>query len=319
MFVRDFLPKTDVKIGYNTVLFSAFKSLVIFNFLSDAPHTMNEIKEVLGQIPFIKTEISNDSIRVYLNSLEKCGCKLEKKLTHNLRRQYTYHIVDTPFKPKLTKSLTEKLFDLYEICTYNISFDKFLEIDFFYKKLGKYLNNKYFSEKYESHSKSKDFDTGLLKTLSDCCLNNDVVTVMYNSPHSGLKEISIVAYEICIRNYKLYLQGFGKKYKEKAIFLIDRIQNIVHIEPYDGSDKEETLPDIVYELYDFYEPLDEDETIIETTADYRKIRRKVKNKLLTFQRILELGCECKVVAPEIYRNEIVSTLKSIKEEYKVDG
>lgn len=315
----EIVKKTDVKIGYNTMLFSAFKTLVIYNLLSDAPHTMAEIKEVLGKIPFIKTEISNDSIRVYLNSLEKCGCKIEKKLTHNQRRQYSYQIVETPFKPKLVNAQTDKLFDLYEICTYNIPFEKFLEIDFFYKKLGKYLHNEYFSEKYEIHSKLKDFDTGLLKTLSDCCLNNDVVTVLYNSPHSGLKEISIVAYEICIKNYKLYLQGFGKEYKEKAIFLIDRIQNIINIEPYDGSDKKETLPDMIYELYDFYEPLDEDETVIETTPEYRKIRRKVKNKLLTFQRILEFGCGCKIIEPEIYRNELISKLKSIKEVYRDDN
>jgi len=314
--VNEFIKNSDIKIGYNSILYSVFKSLVIFKLLSDTPHTMAEIKETLKQIPFFKNDISNDSIRVYLNSLAKCGCKIEKSLTRSKHRQYTYKITETPFKPQLLKQ-TDKLFDLYEICTYNIPFDKFLEIDLFYKKLGKYLCNSYFSEKYESNSKLKNFDTGLLKTLSECCLNKDIVTVLYNSPHSGLKEIPIIAYEICIRNHKVYLKGFGKEYKEVAIFLIDRIQNITRINSYDGSDKEENFPDMVYELYDFYEPLDEDETVIETTTKYRKIRRKVKNKLLTFQRILEFGCECKIIEPEIYKNELISILKSIKEVYSI--
>ena len=78
--------------NYNSIVFSVYRSLVIFNLLSSAPHTMDEIKEVLNTIPFFKTDITVDTLRVYMNSLISSGCVIEKTLTRNKRREYTYYI-----------------------------------------------------------------------------------------------------------------------------------------------------------------------------------------------------------------------------------
>lgn len=311
----DFAQNKDGKVGYGKILFSAYKSLILFKLLSEAPCTKSDIKAVLKNIPFINPKISDSTLRVYINSLKSVGFVIDKRLTGKKWREYEYYISQTPFKPVLSKNMINKLIDLYNICTYNMSFDKLLRIDLFYRRLAEYLGNENFLLRYEENSKLNKFNNKLLKDLNECCLNNDVVTVMYKSPHSGVKPISIVAYEIILRNYKLYLRGFGKEYNEEAIFLIDRINNIVKIEPYDGSDVAKALPDMIYELYDFDEPVDDDETVIETTEQYRKIKRIVKNKLLTFQRILQFGSSCKIIEPEIYRNEMISILKSIKEVY----
>ena len=311
----DFVQKKDGKVGYGKILFSAYKSLVLFELLSEKPCTKNDIKNFLKNISFINSDISDSTLRVYINSLKSVGFVIEKKLTGKKRREYEYFISQTPFKPSLSKVQINKMFDLYNICTHNMDFDKLLRIDLFYRKLAKYLGSQDFLQKYENNSKLNKFDSGLLKELNECCINNDIVTVMYDSPHSGLKQIPIIAHEIIVRNHKLYLKGFGKEYQEVAIFLIDRIKNIVKIAPYDKTDLTNTLPDMIYELYDFDELIDDDETVIETTSTYRKIRRIVKNKLLTFQRILQFGSNCKVLGPEIYRNEIIDTLKSIKEVY----
>lgn len=305
----------DISPNYNSIIFSVYRSLVIFNLLSLAPHTMQEIKDALDAIPFFKSGMKDDNLRIYINSLIASGCTVEKKLTRNKHREYTYYISETPFKPVISKSLTDEMFELYDICTYNMPFEKFLGIDLFYRRLAKYLDNEYFLEQYNEHSKLQKFDTGLLKVLVECCINEDIVTVMYASPHSGIKEMNITAQEIIMKNYKLYLKGFGREYREQAIFLIDRIMNIVKISPNDGNDKNNALPDMIYELYDFDEPIDENEELLETNAQYRLIRRKVKNKLLTFQRIFQFGSSCKIIAPELYKQEMIKTLTSMKEVY----
>ena len=309
------LKSYNISQNYNSIIFSVYKSLVIFNLLSSSPHTKNEIKEVLKTIPFFKTEITDDTLRVYINSLIASGCVIEKTLTRHKHREYTYYIKETPFKPVITDSLTDEMFDLYDICTYNMPFEKFLSIDLFYRKLATHLDNEYFLQKYKKHSKLDMFDTGLLRTLTECCINHSIVTVMYKSPHSGFKEMNIAAYEIGMKNYKLYLNGFGYEYGEVAPFLLERIQNIIKIRPNDGSDIKNSLPDMIYELYDFDEPIDENEEILQTTPEYRLIKRKVQNKLMTFQRILQFGSSCRIVEPELYKNEMIKTLNSMKEVY----
>ena len=311
----DLVQNKEGKVGYGKIILSAYKALVFFKLLSERPCTKNDIKKVLKSISFVNSQISDDSLRVYFNSLKSVGFVVDKRLTGKKFREYEYCISQTPFKPVLSSKQIDKMIELYDICTNNMDFDKLLRIDLFYRKLIQYIDSEEFLSKYKDNSKLSGFNEGLLKDLNECCLNKDVVTVLYESPHSGLKQIPIVAKEIIVKNHKLYLKGFGKEYNEEAIFLIDRIHNIVGTEPYDGSDLTNTLPDMIYELYDFDEPLDDDETLEETTDYCRKIRRIVKNKLLTYQRILHFGSSCKVLGPEMYRNDIIDALKSIKEVY----
>ena len=62
------------KITYNLMSFTAFKTLLIFSLLHEAPRSYQEIIDYFDTHDFINEKISLDTIRVYKNSLRPAVC-----------------------------------------------------------------------------------------------------------------------------------------------------------------------------------------------------------------------------------------------------
>lgn len=304
------------EVSYNAIFYSAFKALIVFELLLASPKTLDQIRDFLVKLPYIKSTISKDTLRVYINTFKCAGCKVEKKLTGEKRREYSYFIPDNPFRPVISETQAQKLFEIYDIIMYNMPFEELLKVEILIKKLDRCFKDKIFHELYERHSVLKDCDFNLLKELEQCCKENALVTVLYNSPRSGFKEIPIIAHNMKIQNYKLYLEGFGMEYKEEAIFLLSRIVKITNIIP----GEEVNVPAdnsfvITFELYDPDEKLTENEIVISKSGNTRVIQHKTNNKMLSTQRFLQLADSCKILEPASYKQEFISALKAAKEVY----
>ncbi len=308
------LEKKDV--SYNAIFLSAFKALIVFELLLDGPKTMDEICQFLSSLPYFKSNVSKDTIRIYINSFKIAGCVVEKKLTGQKRRQYAYHIPENPFKPTITKRQAQRLFDIYDIIMYNFPFDEFLKIDSLIRKFDKSFKDENFHELYEKHSIIKDFDIEILNELENCCKENALVTILYNSPRSGKKEIPVIAHKMLVQNYKLYLEGFGKEYNQEGIFLVSRIEKIIDVIPGEHVEMPNAnCLEIIYELYNPQIELQANEEIISQNALTRKIKHTTTNKVLSNHRFLELADNCKIIEPAEYRAEFINILKCTKEMY----
>ena len=119
------------EVSYNAIFYSAFKALVVFNLLLDSPKTLDQISDFLSNLPHIKSKLSKDSLRVYINTFKKAGCTVEKKLTKAKRREYAYFIPENPFRPTINKIQAKKLFEIYEFIMYNLPFEELLNTDLF--------------------------------------------------------------------------------------------------------------------------------------------------------------------------------------------
>lgn len=313
--MRQFLNLKEV--SYNAIFYSAFKALIVFELLLESPKTLEQISELIGNRPYIKSTISKDTLRVYINSFKKAGCNIEKTLTGEKRREYAYYIPDNPFRPVISKSQTKQLFDIYDMIMYNMPFQELLNFELLIRKFDKWFNDKSFHQLYEEHSLLKDFDVKLLSELEQCCRENALITVLYNSPRSGFKEIPIIAHTMKIQNYKLYLEGFGKEYNQEGIFLVSRISKITNIISGENVNMpNDNLLEIICEFYNPQIQLTENETIISETGSTRLIKHITSNKILTNQRFLQLGDNCKILEPEYYQKEFITLLKSTKEVYE---
>ena len=304
------------EVSYNAIFYSAFKALVVFNLLLDSPKTLDQISDFLSNLPHIKSKLSKDSLRVYINTFKKAGCTVEKKLTKAKRREYAYFIPENPFRPTINKIQAKKLFEIYEFIMYNLPFEELLNTDLLLQKFDFHFKDESFHELYLQQSLLKNFDLNLLKQLEQCCQENALVTVLYNSPRSGFKEIPIIAYKMRVHNYKLYLEGFGMEYKTEGIFLMDRILKITNIIP--GEEVEmpqENFFDIIFELYDPTAEIMECEEIISENNDVRTVKHRTSNKVLTTHRFLQLADSCKILGPVEYKNEFIAALKSAREVY----
>ena len=308
---------TAKEVSYNAIFFSAFKAMAIFELLLEAPRTLDEIQEFLKSIPFINANLTKDTIRIYINTFQKAGCKVQKNLTQKRHREYTYFIPQNPFYPAMNKKQTKRFFEIFDILLYNLPFPEVIELETFTRVLEKNFDNDFFTTTYEAHSPLKEFDLDLLKELQKCCENNDIVTVLYKSPRSNLKKISILAKQIKIQSYKLYLQGFGFEYKEDNIFLISRIVKIVDVIP----KTEVTIPleadktHIICEFYNPDIPLLENEILLKETNKKRLIQHSMSNKLLSNQRFLQLADQCKILEPLSFQKEFIKLLKTTEKGY----
>ena len=304
------------EVSYNAIFFSAYKALAIFKMLSESPKTQDEIINGIAALPFVKSSISKDTLRAYFKSMEQFGFVISKELTHKSHRQYTFSIVDSPFRPKINKIQIKRFFEIYEMLMYNSTFKEFIDVDVFCRKLDKILQNSDFSEAYQKHSILKNTAVETLYSLQQCCEDNSVVTVYYDSPKSGKKNISIIAHELIIQNYKPYLKGFGLEYNEEAIFYLNRILKIVSIEPRENVNiPEKSEKTIIYELYNPKIDLESNEELISDDGKVRVVSLSADNSILSLQRLMQLGTDIKIIAPEIYKKNFIEILKAIKEVY----
>lgn len=312
--MRQYLNTKEV--SYNAIFYSAFKALIVFDLLLNSPKTLDQISDVLSKLPYFKSKISKDTLRVYINTFRNAGCNVEKKLTGEKRREYAYFIPENPFRLAINEQQARKLFEIYEFIMYNLPFEDLLNADLLLRRLNEILKNDSFFELYEQHSLLKNFELGLLTELEQCCKENALVTVLYNSPRSGFKEIPIIAYRMKVQNYKLYLEGFGMEYKTEGIFLMDRIIKITNVIP--GEEVEmpmENFFDIIFELYDPRAELEECEEVISEQNGVRTVKHRTSNKVLTTHRFLQLADSCKILEPTEFKNEFIATLKSTREVY----
>ena len=304
------------EVSYNAIFYSAFKSLLVFDLLLQSPKTFAQIQLHLSKLPYINANISQDTLRVYINSFKKAGCVVEKKLTGEKRREYAYFIPENPFCLKITSAQIKSLFEIYDMIMYNLPFDDFLKVDLLIRRFTENIKNEEFLKTYEEHSFLNGANMELLLTLQQCCKEGAQVTVLYNSPQSGKKEIPIITKRMIFKNYKLYLEGFGREYNEDAIFLFERIVKLVEVIPAEEIDTPECLYfDVEFELFNKNIPLLDNEKIKEQKGGKLKVVHKSSNKKMSMQRFLQLGQNAKIISPQEFKNEFISTLKATKEVY----
>jgi len=304
------------EISYNAIFYSAYKALLVFELILDSPKTLEQLQDIICEKTFIKKKISKDTLRLYINTFEKAGCKVIRQLTKEKHREYSYFIPQNPFYPQIKDIQVKRFFEVYDMLFYNLPFTQVIELEKFVKKLLTKFENPKFEIFYQKHSLLHKLNFDLLIELENHCSNNDLITILYQSPRSGEKEMKVIAQNIKIQNYKVYLQGYGLDYEQDGIFLVERILGITDYIPGDKvSHKTENPLKIIYELYDSSVPLLENEKLLENTDDKRIIEHSTTNKVLSNQRFLELSDNCKILEPKAYKEEFIHILQSMKEEY----
>lgn len=309
--MKEFL-KTN-KVTYNLMSFTGFKSLLLFSFLLEAPRSYEEIKQFFEDNEYLKESISIDTLRVYINSLERLGCEIVRGKKAEGSK---YKLVKHPFGLNITQEQIKSLIKVFKSISKTIEIEDLISLTNFLEKIANEINNEELKEILANISPLKKINPDILQTLISACRRNDEIEFSYNSPASGIKQIELLAEKLAITNNKLYLYGISPQYKDtKASFLVNRITKT----PTTKLNKTIfTKPEpliIHFELTDKNVPLLENEKIIDKQNDKITVEITSDNKFSTIQRILSLGNSCKVTSPESFRNEIYSILQKMKEEY----
>ena len=302
------------KVTYNLMSFTGFKSLLVFSLLLESPKSYLEIKDYFEKHEYIKESISIDTLRVYLTSLRMAGCEIIRaKKTEGSR----YRMVSHPFEIALSQEQIKSITKVYKALSKNIELEELILLEKFLYKLAAQLHNKDLEATIEKSPPLYGIDIELLEELLKCAARKSQIEIQYNSPRSGIKNIEIITDKVEFNNNKLYLYGTGLEYNQYSYFPLARIQKIVNIK----LRRDEILPpeeitvgyEVKTKVSEF--KLNDDEKIIEIKDNSIIVEMRTSNPFIAKQRVLSLGCSCKVLYPQSFREEIINTLKSMKEGY----
>lgn len=308
--MKEFLQSN--KVTYNLMSFTGFKSMLLFSYLLEAPHSYEEIKEYFAQHPYLNETISIDTLRVYINSLERLGCEIVRG---KKKEGSKYKLLKHPFELKVSDEQAKSIIKVFKSISKSIDIEDLLSLTRFFKKISNSIGNEELKTNLENISPLTKVDSEILVSLIKACRKNDEITINYNSPSSGEKEIDVLAEKLTVSGSKIYLSGKSPRYKNTANFLVSRITKI----PVTKLEKTINIIPETYligcEIYDKDIPLLENEKIISQDDNKLTIEITSSNKFLTQKRILSLGSDCKVLYPQDFKDEMLSILRKMKEEY----
>lgn len=305
-------------VTYNLMSFTGFKSLYVFSLLLEAPRSYAEICEAFKQHEFIKESISIDTLRVYLTSLKRIGCDI---IRTKKAEGSKYKMLSHPFELSISEEQIKVIIKVYKTLSKNIELEEMIILDKFLRKLILLLNNNTLNETYQKASIFKGVDLELTEKLIRHCSNNDQITILYDSPRSGLKEIPIITDKVALTNNKLYLYGTGLEHKQYAYFPLTRIKKVLNVSIHKTDISDVKVYTVGYELKGSGSELrlGEDETIVNIDVNNTVlVEYKSSNLFMIKQKILSYGCACKVLYPDFVREEIIATLKEMRAGY-LDG
>ena len=129
--MKEFL-KTK-KVTYNLMSFTGFKSMLLLSYLLEAPHSYEEIKKYFMENEFIHESISIDTLRVYINSLERLGCEIVRGKKAEGSK---YRLVKHPFELRITDEQAKSLIKVFKSLTKSIEVEDLLAMTKFFEKIS---------------------------------------------------------------------------------------------------------------------------------------------------------------------------------------
>ena len=313
--MKEFMKNKTVT--YNLMSFTGFKSLVVFSLLLEAPRSYDEINQYFKEHEFIKETVSVDTLRVYLTSLRMVGCEIVRTKKSEGGK---YKIISHPFQLKISEEQIKSLVKIYKTLSKNIELYELIILEKFLRKICSIINNPDLTMAMDKMSVFKGVDLQLAEDLIRHSNNKDQITFLYNSPKSGDKEIEIVTDKVAFNNNKLYLYGTSLEYNQYGYFPVSRIKSVLSVQMFKADISNIKTITVEYELS--INPneikLENEEKLVDINNGKLLIESTTSNPFIIKQRVLSFGAACKVLYPESFRNEIIDTLKKMREGY-LDG
>lgn len=309
--MQEFL--TNNTVNCNLMSLTGYRTLVILGLLMESPKSTDEINEYFYNHQYIKEKFSNDTLRIYINSLRAIGCDITRANKSNKK----YELLSHPFAYDIPKSQLKAIAKVYKNIHNNAGVEKIIDIENFFAKLMPHIKNENTKAFLNSMSLLKQINRNILDDILIHCKKKNQIVFLYNSPKSGQKEIEIIADKLSFKSGKLYLWGNNLTHKEYSYFLVEKIIKICSIKIL--KNKEDfPLSKVVYEIYNHNDNyvLEENEKLIKKTSEKLVIESNSKNEFSLMQKILYLADDCKITYPEEFKSKLLNKLKIMEKCYE---
>ena len=303
--MQEFL--TNNTVNCNLMSLTGYRTLCILDLLMDSPKSVDEINDYFMNNQYVKDKFSNDTIRIYINSLRAVGCEITRATKSN---GYRYELLVHPFDFEVSKSQLETLAKHYKNFYEKVDVESLLKCKNIFEKLYPLMKDENTRNTFQNISALKNVDKEIVKELINHCKNKQQIIFLYNSPRTGEKYIDIIADKITFKPEKMYLWGHCFNYNEYSYFRVDRI---IKISTLKLKREEKDFPKIkvIYEIYN-----ETKNKYTQQTDEKIVIEEKSGNKFELMQKILHMGYDCKIIYPEYLKNELLENLNKMEESYR---
>lgn len=309
--MQEFL--TNNTVNCNLMSLTGYRTLVLLKMLIESPKSTEEINNYFFNDQYIKEKFSNDTLRIYINSLRLIGCDITRADKSNNNK---YELISHPFDLDIQKPQIKAISKLYKNIYDKIELKKVIEMENLFTKIASAIKNEKTKETLLNITMLKNIDKSILNELTIHCKNKNQITFQHKSPKSGYKEIEIIADKLAFRSEKLYMFGYSITHSEYSFYRVDRIQKVFSIKIKQDS-KEVPQIKVTYELETgnrTYTP-ENNEKIIAKTGTKTTIEIISANKFSLMQKFLYNAKDCKIISPQNFKNELINKLKLMKEGY----
>lgn len=294
--------------------FTGFKSIIIFSLLLEGPKSYQELRAAIENHEYLHESVSIDTLRIYLNSLRKIGCKISKYTKDGITR---YSIDSHPFELKITKEQAQSIIKVFKAIYQSIDISDLLSLQKFFDKFSNFITNEDLKIKLKNISPLHNINPEIIQDLMTYSGSNTEIIIYYNSLTSGKKNINIIVDKLEVSNGKLYLYGISSEHKNYSSFLVSRIIKIaginlkksdLKIPVYQIGYEVSTIPNEKFEL-------ENNEKIINKNSEKIQVEITSPNKFGIMQRIMSLSPNCKILYPQDFKKEFIENLTKMKEGY----
>ena len=292
---------------------TGLRALVLLGLLANEPHSLEEIRRKFLELNIIEDDSSTDIIRIDMNTLRNMGCEISRadKSTDN-----KYRLGKHPFSLNITPDEINVLRRAYRKITKNCDIVTLLNYDSLFRKLASNVSDNDIKETLYGLSILKSYKIENIRKYLNYCENNYVLNLLYKSPvHKDDIEMEIFAQNLINKNDKIYLYGESTKESKAVTLNIKRIKKVLsavkssknlHLKPFNVTFKL---------LGHTKEELESTERILNGHGDEFIIQGEYHNSFVAAQRILSFGASCTVLEPTEFRENIIETLKRMREVY----
>lgn len=220
--MQEFL--TNNTVSCNLMSLTGYRTLIILNELLKSPKTIDELNDCLENNQYIKERFSADTLRIYINTLREIGCEITKasKKTDN-----KFVLITHPFEYNISQNTINTINKILEIND-SIDVQELLKIEKFILKLCELSKTETKEVLYKLLILNR-LNKNILNDLINICQKKNQITIKYNSPNTGIKDIEIITDKLVIKKRKLYLTGSDLTHNAYATFPVERILEVKNI------------------------------------------------------------------------------------------
>ena len=177
--------------------FTGFKSIIIFSLLLEGPKSYQELRTAIENHEYLHESVSIDTLRIYLNSLRKIGCKISKYTKGGITR---YSIDSHPFELKITKEQAQSIIKVFKAIYQSIDISDLLSLQKFFDKFSNFITNEDLKIKLKNISPLHNINPEIIQDLMTYSGSNTEIIIYYNSLTSGKKNINIIVDKLEVSN-----------------------------------------------------------------------------------------------------------------------